>query len=183
MYFLLPACTMVNFMGGGHWQNLVGKNGFVSRFQSMWLLQRLVPVITDSCSSTSLLTSVCTTSPVPHSCAAQQQEDQTVSTFTMVVLYWDTFGKHQYNLKWQEKRSRGQTSRKFHLCDTTIQFLCHSKSHGHVLPSRIWMSTKGWQACFLELSKYRSNDFSLCCYILIRLPNQALITQISFYNY
>lgn len=127
--------------------------------QYVWLLQSLTSVLHSS------------------------QEDPTVSTFTLVVLYWDTFGKHQYNLKWKEKSSRGQTSRKFHLCDTTIQFLCHSKSHGHALPSRFWMSTKGWQACFLELSKYRSKDFSLCRYILIGIPNQVLITQISFYNY
>lgn len=138
-------------MGGGHWQDLVGKNGFVSRFQSRWLLQHLVPVITDSCSSTKLLTSVCATSPVPHSCAAQQQEDQTVSTFTLVVFYSDTFGKHQYNLKWQEKRSRGQTSRKFHLCDTTTQFLCHLKSHAHTLPSR--------SGCQPRVGKHASLNF------------------------
>lgn len=184
MYLLCQFGAVVNFMsredtGKSLWEGMVLLLSSRARgFSSIWFLQhrQLLQHQTPPCS-------VCNLSSPPFS-AAEQQEYPTGSTFPLVGLYWNTFGNHQYILPWQERSSRGQISKKFHLCDTTIQFLCHSESHGHDLSSRIWMPTKGWEALFLELSKYRNNDFSFyLLYSISGLPNQALITLISSYNY
>lgn len=77
--FSLPAGAAVNFMSRGHWQERVGRNGFASRSQSMWLLQYLTPIAQAAALASATHYRVCNlsspplTTPVLHNSKSTQQ--------------------------------------------------------------------------------------------------------------
>lgn len=178
MYLLCHFGAVVNFMsredtGKSLWEEMVLLLSSRARgFSSIWFLQhrQLLQHQTPHCS-------VCNLSSTPPSVLQSSKSIQQAALslwgvyIGILLVTTSTF--------YHGKREVSST------CVTPpYNFSAIQRAMVMTFPAESGCQPRVGEALFLELSKYRNNDFSFyLLYSISGLPNQALITLISSYNY